>query len=48
MNTEAAELSEEELGKIAGGTSCGWVGATVLIGLVGLGTITAVVEKNLD
>ena len=46
MNAQDSELSPEELGKVAGGTSCGWIGATVLISLVASGTITAVIDKN--
>lgn len=46
INAQETELSPEELGKVAGGTSCGWFGATVLITLVASGTITAVIDKN--
>ena len=46
INAQETELSPEELGKVAGGTSCGWFGATVLITLVASGTVTAVIDNN--
>ena len=42
------ELSEEELGKVAGGTSCGIIGVTVLVTLATGGTIAATIQKALS
>ena len=48
IGSQDTELSEEELGKVAGGTSCGVIGVTVLVTLAGTGTIAAAVQKTLS
>ena len=48
IDSQDTELSAEELGKVAGGTSCGVIGWSVLVTLAATGTIAATVQNALS